>query len=278
MTPRSPEELRVRVTRELASIEDFLRRNEGMYLYPLADLDEPFWDDTVWYGAFEGEALRALCLVLDSLSMPIVSAVCAEDDAAVRWLLEQVQHQLPKRFFYNLGPGFIDTLAAGTRVEPHGAWWKMRLPAGARLRPQEGREHDEIVALGPADFDELTRFFDRDAYLEEEAGGRFFDARMLETGCYRALRENARLVAVAGVHVHSQRFGVAAIGNVATRPDRRGRGFARRLSAAVIRALQDDVATIGLNVSEDNTPAVRCYQSLGFEKVCAYEEGVASRD
>lgn len=266
--------MRVDPTRDRSIIEGFLRRDETVHVYPLADLDEPFWDDTRWLGAFEGDTLHALCLILDGLSMPIVSAVCPADDPPTRWLLEQIQGQLPARFFYNLGPGLTAALGAGTRIEPHGTWWKMHL-----VDPSLSAEVDDtgIVPLGPSDFEEITRFLAGDAYVDSERGGQFFDARMLESGCYRGIRENGSLVALGGVHVHSKRYGVAAVGNLVTRPDLRRRGFARRLSAAIVRSLAPEIPIIGLNVRADNEPAIGCYRGLGFRRVCVYDEGIATR-
>ena len=49
--------------------------------------------------------------------------------------------------------------------------------------------------------------------------GTWFVPRMLATNRYVGIRENGRLVCVAGVYVHSPTWGVAALGNVATLPE-----------------------------------------------------------
>jgi len=70
---------------------------------------------------------------------------------------------------------------------------------------------------------------------------------------------------------------VAAIGNVATSPLHRGKGLARAVCARVCAELRDDVDHIGLNVDQDNHAALKCYQSLGFERVSSYEEALLRR-
>ena len=71
---------------------------------------------------------------------------------------------------------------------------------------------------------------------------------------------------VAGVHVHSPTWGVAALGNVATLTERRGEGLARAACAALCRLLlADGIETIALNVRADNAPALAAYSRLGFE-------------
>jgi predicted GNAT family acetyltransferase len=101
---------------------------------------------------------------------------------------------------------------------------------------------------------------------------------MLETGLYRGIRRGGRLVSVAGVHVYSPRFLVAALGNITTHPDWRGHGFATLVSAALCQALgQAGVAHIGLNVRADNEAAIHCYKKLGFECAADYGECTLTR-
>ena len=95
---------------------------------------------------------------------------------------------------------------------------------------------------------------------------------MLELGPWFGIREAGRLVSVAGVHVVSARTSVAGVGGIATRPDRRGRGLARAVTAALCRALREQVELVGLNVAAANASAIRCYRTLGFREVCRYEE------
>jgi len=54
------------------------------------------------------------------------------------------------------------------------------------------------------------------------------------------------------VHVLSRRYRVGVIGNVATRPDCRGRGYAAAVTAAVCRELLADSDDVGTNVRADN--------------------------
>jgi predicted GNAT family acetyltransferase len=95
---------------------------------------------------------------------------------------------------------------------------------------------------------------------------------MLETGFYRGIREDERLVSIAGVHVFSRGQGVAALGNVTTLPAFRGRGFGMQVCSTLCCELQASVATIGLNVKSDNQKAIRVYQKLGFRECVTYEE------
>jgi predicted GNAT family acetyltransferase len=71
---------------------------------------------------------------------------------------------------------------------------------------------------------------------------------------------------------------VAGVGNIFTRPDHRGQGLAQIATSAVAMALKDaGIRTIGLNVEDTNTGAIRVYERIGFRAHFSYYEGMADR-
>jgi len=85
-------------------------------------------------------------------------------------------------------------------------------------------------------------------------------------------------VAAAGTHLVSPTYGVAAVGNIFTHPDHRGRGYGTATTSGVVTALlQDSIRDVILNVSQGNTTATRIYERLGFQRYCPYFEGPAER-
>ena len=100
---------------------------------------------------------------------------------------------------------------------------------------------------------------------------------MVTDGVFHGIHEGPALVAVAGTHLVAREEGVAAIGNVYTRRDRRGRGLGRLMMNAVLGDLAG-IETIGLNVRADNDAALHLYESLGFARHCEFYEGVATPD
>ncbi len=85
------------------------------------------------------------------------------------------------------------------------------------------------------------------------------------------------LAAVGGTHIVDYTSGVAAIGNMYTRPDCRGRGCAGAVLAAIVDEVRANGATtIVLNVDQRNTGARRLYEQHGFTVHCPYIEGVAT--
>ena len=102
--------------------------------------------------------------------------------------------------------------------------------------------------------------------------GNWFHPEVLTSGRYYGHWTGNRLTGIAGTHVYSPAMRVAALGNVTTHPDFRGRGIARRVCRALCLDLQDTTDLIGLNVKADNAAAIHCYQTLGFEIAAEYEE------
>jgi len=124
------------------------------------------------------------------------------------------------------------------------------------------------VTLAASHASELESFY-ASAYP-----GNWFDRRMLETGGYRAVQRDGRIVSVAGVHVLSRKYRVAALGNVATNAAFRGRGLGRIVCAALCKDLMALADPVGLNVLSSNAAAIALYQQLGFVRVAHYEEAM----
>jgi ribosomal protein S18 acetylase RimI-like enzyme len=135
------------------------------------------------------------------------------------------------------------------------------------------RVSDRVKRLDASDVEALVRL-----YADGESTGEspdFFYASMVTDGVFFGVYKGAELIAAAGTHLVSRDEGAAAIGNVYVRRDRRSGGLGRAVTAAVIHELAG-IETIGLNVREDNVPAIRVYESLGFVKHCEFREALAS--
>jgi predicted GNAT family acetyltransferase len=95
---------------------------------------------------------------------------------------------------------------------------------------------------------------------------------MLLTRQYFGYQIDGKLLSVAGIHVYSPTYRVAAIGNITTHPDYRNRGFGKAVTAKLCLSLRENVDIIGLNVKQDNKAALCVYQSLGFKISGEYGE------
>ncbi len=139
-----------------------------------------------------------------------------------------------------------------------------------RAKIKNSESHD-IVKLNPKDIEEIKVLYS-ESYPENS-----FDARMLETGMYFGMKNNGKLINISGVHVYSEKQRVAALGNITTHPDFRGKGIGQKVTAHLVSILLEKVDAIGLNVSRDNIPAIKCYSNLGFIKNAPYMEYMIER-
>lgn len=89
-----------------------------------------------------------------------------------------------------------------------------------------------------------------------------FKARTHELGQFWGIKENGKLVAMAGERMKLP--GYTEVSGVCTHPDARGRGYAGLLSRTVATQIQNRGETPMLHAYAGNTPAVSLYESLGF--------------
>jgi ribosomal protein S18 acetylase RimI-like enzyme len=240
------------------------QRDPAIHVYELGDLDDFFWPFTTWYGLEEHGVIRSAVLVYWASTLPVVIALAREGQSwAVTTLLERMRPILPRRFYAHLAIGASRALPSELRVEPHGVHDRMVLADWSTI---ETTDVAGAVRLDPGDARDLEAFY------AEAYPGNWFDPRLLETGAYFGVREDGALVAACGVHVVSRAQRVAALGNVAVRPDRRGQGLAQIAVAATCADLRPDVDHLALNVFAGNEEGVRLYRGLGFERVGSYEE------
>ncbi len=257
----------IRRVEDPEELAELYGRHREVHPYGLADLEEPLWSRSTWY-----RSGAAVVGVLDlGAGQPVISApaAAAAGHAATLDLLAAMAPDLPDHFVITGPVGLAGRLSpefAADWVIPH---LKMHLPDAGRLPAPDDRV-EWLDRAGEGRVVELRTHGD-DASA-------FFVPSLLDTGWYAGIAdEGDDLAAVAGVHVISERHGVAAIGNVLTHPAHRRRGLARALMATLSHRLLDAVPTVGLNVGTANTGARSLYEDLGFVPVVIYEEAELRR-
>ena len=243
-------------------IEAFLRKNPLLHVYSLGDLDDFFWPHTTWYALEEADAVREMALVYSATPPPVLLAM-SDDAPAMAQLVASIVPFLPGRLYSHLTPGVKDALSNHYRLDSHGLHYKMALRDPSRLA---GVDCSAVTRLAEGDLANVLQLY------ESAYPGNWFDPRMLQTGQYFGIRLAGELISVAGIHVYSGSYRVAALGNVTTHPAHRGRGYAQATTAKLCRSLLESVDHVIANVKADNAPALACYRKLGFEFIAPYEE------
>jgi GNAT superfamily N-acetyltransferase len=185
-----------------------------------------------------------------------------------------------------LGIAFADleafTVIGGLDDAELGLIWMRSMPAelhvsadiAERVRPRLGgrliAEHVmrvETCTIGTRTVDSLCRTMipaDAErlaAFYRAHNPRSVFSPWMLDHP-FIAIEEAGEIVAGAGVLALSRRLGWALIGNFLTRPDRHGRGLARRIGETLLAALGRNGAA--LVTTDDNNAARSVYRTLGF--------------
>ena len=93
-----------------------------------------------------------------------------------------------------------------------------------------------------------------------------FKSRTHELGGFWGIKENGKLVAMAGERMKLDGF--TEVSSVCTHPDMRGRGYAGLLSRTVATQILHRGETPILHAYASNTAATNLYESLGFKLRC----------
>jgi len=255
---------RARRLTDPAGIRKFLSGDREYAAFALADLEPALFSQCSWYGAEAMGELRALALVFRGLEPPALFLM--GDTIGLALIFGSLLRE--QHLFATCKPEHLPILEAyyaTGEVEP------MRRMV---LKPAQFRtecRHDP-EQLTPASIAEINALYDTD-----RSHRAWFQPYQLEQGFFYGIREMGQLVAVAGTHLASLTEGIAAVGNVFTHPDCRGRGYASACTVRVTEALLKHDLLIVLNVSQNNSTAARIYERIGYVDYCEFLEAPATR-
>ncbi|MGD9144106.1 MAG: GNAT family N-acetyltransferase [Anaerolineae bacterium] len=229
--------------------------------YAIGDLEPGLFEQCSWAGAEQAGRLAALILLFRGLRPPPLFLM--GDSTGLRAILENVQY--PERLYLTCRSEHLSMTRDYFAWDKTVPMWRMVLNPN---RFQAGRS--TCIRLSPAHHDLLTELYSL-------GGGDAFDLAQLQHGAFYGVLVENRLVAVAGTHLVSPTYGVAAVGNVFTHPHYLRRGYGTATTRAVVaellaRGIQDVI----LNVGQTNASAIHIYERLGFERYCPFFEGSAS--
>ncbi|MBN1231642.1 MAG: GNAT family N-acetyltransferase [Anaerolineales bacterium] len=251
------------------TIEKFLLSQKETSYYLLGDLDEFFWPNTEWYGLGQETNLKTIALIYSGGEQPVLLNF-SKDIPTARSLLRDVITNLPEKFEAHLSPELEQEMLKDFSLVSRGEHFQMVLKDASKVYKIDT---GSIKQYTLEETEELSSFYDT-CYP-----GNWFDPRLLKTGQYFcAKNEDGKILSIAGVHVYSPEYKVAALGNITTHPEFRRQGLATLTTAALCKNLLKNIDCIGLSVKADNIPAVKTYQTLGFQVVGSYYEYMVERN
>ena len=269
-------------------VRDILSQDPVWAAYAIADLRPDLARYCRWTVAPDASGLA---LLFTGLEPPILLSVGTPDGVSAA-LNDAV---LPDEVFLSVRTSHLPAVRRHyPRIDRHDML-RMTLPQGQNV-PVPSMS---TIPLSSADEHRLQTLYRHGGEFAPDA----FTVSQLQDGYFFGIEdENGALAAAGGTHIafrsdslpsHNlqksrpqksssiDRFlsqGVAAIGNIYTRPDCRGRGFGSAVTATIVHALQaNGYGLIVLNVSKRNLVARSIYEKLGFVTHCLFVEGCARR-
>jgi RimJ/RimL family protein N-acetyltransferase len=255
---------------DTSQIRAILSTDRAWAVYALGDLSPGFFEHTDWFGAEDG---TAVLMLYRAFGTPLLFALGSPE--RVGGLLDELGNETD--LYLSIRPEILPVVQERFQVRGETPMWRMVLKP-SRFRPITG----PAVRLGAADLPALQRLHaggNPDGQPADDAPD-FFSPTMVIQGVYYGIFDECKeLMAAAGTHLVVPAESVAAVGNVYTRPDQRGRGLSKVATSAVFAELlaRPELQVIALNVRQDNAAAISVYERLGFERYCAFFEGQASR-
>ena len=240
----------------------FLERDRLLAAYALADLDATEIERARWWLASRGGEPVAAALVVEALPFRPCFAT-GETEALASIFREGLRE-----------PRLVVSTPPSGRIAAESAYRFERVDRMHRMVVDiatfQPRVSHRVMRL---EVDQLEDVID----LYGHASRTYFTPDRLARELYFGIFVGSSLVSAAGTHVRSQRFGLAAVGNVLTRLAYRDRGMATSVTSAVTAAALEEHKDVVLNVRQDNAPAVAVYQRLGYRVHAPFIEGPAVR-
>lgn len=247
---------------DVATIRSILAPRVEYTAYALGQLEPALFPRTRWYYA---RGTTGTGLVLHSRGGLGDATFVLGDPDSVAAILSI--HPGTAQTYATCQPQHLDALRKFYRLGNQQPMIRMGVTR-ERFTPVAGQH---TVVLSGIDIRKINSLYG------SEGGPSYYIPEHIDSGLYRGVVEDGRLVAVAGTHVVSRQEGIAVVGNVFTHPEYRGRGYATATTNAVTEALLDYCDHVVLTVDPNNTPAVAAYARLGYREVCQLVEASAAR-
>ena len=224
--------------------------------YAIGDLEPGLFELSTWHVSIQDGRKTALTLRFSGLKPPALFAM-GSSEGLVPLLREK---SLPQRVYLTGQPGHLPLFQEAFSLGAVGDMLRMVLEPGG-FRPHDGR----VIRLSRRHLPSLQRLYRREGV---------FAPYQLDSGVYYGVEVGGELVSVAGTHLISPTYRIAAVGNIFTHPSHRGQGYATACTSAVLEELLSRSLDIVLNAARSNEVALRLYRRLGLREYCPFIEAL----
>jgi len=257
----------IKLIKDKISLYNRFQKDIYLFAYHIGDLDDFYFSDCKWFGLEENDQVVDVVLLYTGLKIPTLLLFGSKEK--IPYIIEGIIEKLPNRFYCHYQGDFHKKIKEHYKMTHLGEHFKMKFQG--ELSKLSEIDTSETIHLTEKEENELLLLY-QEAYPEG-----YFIPHMLKSGKYYGLKVNNKLVSVAGVHVFSQLYNIAVLGNITTHPNFRRSGLANKCTAKLLKSFYGEVNQIGLNVKKDNTYALQLYENLGFRVHSPYNEAYFER-
>ncbi len=264
--------MRVTEFKDTELLRELLIRDRVGHAYLLGDLDPSYLPFCRWFGVEEDGTILALALFYKGLRLPTLltatrdhSSHCVE---ALDVVLGEIKHQLPEQVWIHAWDHHLEVTQRHFSCQNIQQMQRMSTRPGPWLESTSASSQTTVRRLGHRDTAAIVALYQ---YYPDH----FFEPYQLESGLYFGVHgPDNTLAAIAGVHVFSQAYDIAAIGNITTHPDFRKHGYASAVTLRLLEELFKSVSLVTLNVRQNNAAATALFKKFGFVHHHTYCEGM----
>ncbi len=240
---------------DLKAVSDFFLASPWKYQYHLGHMATGSPEATEYVCAYEGGDISDVCVVMKGRYR--YCFLFAKDENTAGDLFDAAFKDFKGEFGIQADEAGVLFLKKRFPQAGFKAYTQYKLETNILLPP--AIKHEEyIYRINESDFEALEEFF------KGNHPDHWFLKHMLKTGHYYCARKNSKILAAAGVHFASKEFSTAAIGNVVTAADERGKGWGKIISAYTAMKLWGEFDRVGLRAEKTNDAANKIYLKLGF--------------
>lgn len=242
-------------------LREILRVDPVWSAYALADLRADLMPMCRWAVAGDG-----LALIFTGLEPPILLTVGSPEDVAGAL----AGAALPEEVYLSVRHEHLTAVECWYHVQDQRVMVRMALGEDVNLPPVG----QPVRRLTSADVPAIEGLIAQGGPFAPDG----FAPYQVADGFFFGVEDENGLAAIGGTHILNYAEGVAAIGNVYTRFDCRGRGYARAITSEIVSQLRAaGLPLLVLNVNSENQIARKLYDSLGFVEHCSFVEGSVSK-
>lgn len=245
-----------------------LKEDVFQFAYHIGDLDDFFFSYCTWFALLDKGKLKDVILLYSGLSIPTLLVFGSSN--YIPTLIKGIIKDLPQKFYCHYQEEYTKYFHQHFKIQPLGTHFKMKL--SNKYVNKTHMKNIKCIQFKQEDEEILNEFY-QIAYPNG-----YFESYMLQTGKYYGIKLDDEIKSVAGVHVYSEKYRTAVLGNISTHPNMRGKGLAKNCILELLDSFKGKIDYVGLNVKEDNSNALNLYKKLGFSVHSVYKEGLFQKE